>query len=131
LNCKYHPDKEAQAGCVSCGELVCKECDVLVGGRHFCRKCLAEAADARAPVVLPATPVPPPAASAPPRKLYRSRHDRWIAGVCGGIAEHGSMDPTLVRILTIIVIVLSGFILGIIGYIVAALVIPEEPAAGN
>jgi phage shock protein C len=121
LNCKHHPDREAVAGCVGCGELVCAECDVLVGGRHFCRKCLAEAADSR-----PAGTAAPGAPAAP-KKLYRSRRDRWVAGVCGGIAENSSIDSTLVRILTVVVICLSGVILGIIGYIVAAMVIPEEP----
>jgi len=126
LNCKYHPDREAQAGCVGCGELVCAECDVLVGGRHFCRKCLAEAADAK----LPGASLPP-AAPAPARKLYRSRRDRWIAGVCGGIAEYTALDPTLVRVLTIVAGLVTAAFPLIIGYVVAACVIPEEPATGN
>jgi phage shock protein C len=129
MNCKYHPDREAQAGCVGCGELVCKECDVVVGGRHFCRKCLAEAADSRPPGAAPARPFPAGAGvnPAPPKKLYRSRHDRWIAGVCGGIAENTGMDPTLVRVLAAVIIFVSGIILGIVGYVVMACVIPEEP----
>jgi phage shock protein C len=130
MNCKYHPDREAQAGCVGCGELVCKECDVLVAGRHFCRKCLAEASDSLPPGVPAARPVPPGAGAgagaAQPKKLYRSRRDRWIAGVCGGLAENTGMDPTLVRVLAIAVMLLTN-LMGIIGYVVAACVIPEEP----
>jgi phage shock protein C len=61
-----------------------------------------------------------------PQKLYRSRKNRYIAGVCGGIAEYFGVDPTLVRLLTLLSILIPGpqFIL----YIVAWIVIPEEPA---
>jgi phage shock protein C len=128
MNCKYHPDREAQAGCVGCGELVCQECDVLVGGRHFCRKCLAGAADSRPPVH-PAAPVGPAGPAAAHKKLYRSRRDRWLAGVCGGIAEYAGMDPTLVRVLAFVIFLLTALLPFILGYIIMALVIPEEPAA--
>ena len=56
--------------------------------------------------------------------LYRSRDDRIIMGVCGGIAKHYNMDPTLVRILMFIVALT---VIGILGYIIMGLVIPEEP----
>jgi len=119
VNCKYHPDKEAQAGCVGCGGLVCPECDVLVAGRHFCRKCLAEAADSRPPAgAAPAAPV---------KKLYRSRRDRWLAGVCGGLARYTGTDAAMVRVVTVVAALLTGGFAVLIGYIVAACVIPEEP----
>ena len=56
--------------------------------------------------------------------LYRSRDDRIIMGVCGGIAKHYNQDPTLVRILMFIVALT---VIGILGYIIMGLVIPEEP----
>ncbi|MFW9807083.1 MAG: PspC domain-containing protein [Candidatus Thorarchaeota archaeon] len=56
--------------------------------------------------------------------LYRSRDDRIIMGVCGGIAKHYHMDPTLVRVLMFLVTLT---VIGILGYIVMGLVIPEEP----
>ncbi len=56
--------------------------------------------------------------------LYRSNDDRIIMGVCGGIAKHYDMDPTLVRILMFIVALT---VLGILGYIIMGLVIPEDP----
>ena len=56
--------------------------------------------------------------------LYRSRDDRIIMGVCGGIAKHYNMDVTLVRVLMFIVALT---IIGILGYIIMGLVIPEEP----
>jgi len=42
------------------------------------------------------------------KKLYRSRDERWIAGVCGGIGEYFDVDPTIIRVL----FVLSSFIFG-------------------
>ena len=58
-------------------------------------------------------------------KLFRSRNDRWVAGVCGGLGKHFNIDPILIRI---------GFILGLffygsstILYIILAIFIEEEP----
>ncbi len=56
--------------------------------------------------------------------LYRSRDDRIILGVCGGIAKHYNMDPTLVRVLMFL---FTLTVIGILGYIIIGLVIPEEP----
>ena len=60
------------------------------------------------------------------RKLTRSRTDRMFAGVCGGLAVHASMDPVLLRLLVAVGVFVTGIVPGIIAYIVAALVIPEE-----
>lgn len=59
------------------------------------------------------------------KRLYRSRTNRIIAGVCGGIAEYSNIDPTIVRLLWLLVSLLWGA--GIIAYIVAVIIIPEEP----
>lgn len=59
-----------------------------------------------------------------PKRLYRSRNTRMLAGVCGGIAEYFGIDPTIVRL---IVVVLGFTGSGILAYIIAALIIPEEP----
>src|ERR1035437_9376481 len=61
-----------------------------------------------------------------PRRLYRCRHDRHLAGVAGGMAEYLELDPTLVRILWILSAFFGGFT--ILLYIVLAFVIPLEPA---
>lgn len=42
------------------------------------------------------------------KKLYRSKNNRRVAGVCGGIAEYFDIDPTLVRLLTLLFILLGG-----------------------
>lgn len=59
------------------------------------------------------------------KKLYRSKSNRMLVGVCSGIAEYFNIDPTVVRVLWAIASVL-GFA-GVIVYIVCAFVIPEKP----
>ncbi len=60
--------------------------------------------------------------------LVRSRRHRLIAGVCGGIAEALGWDPTLVRIIYVVVSVASAAFPGILVYIVLWVVMPEAPA---
>jgi phage shock protein PspC (stress-responsive transcriptional regulator) len=61
----------------------------------------------------------------PPRqRLERSRNERVLAGVCGGIARHFDVDPLLVRVLTIASVVFGGF--GVVAYVAAWLLMPEE-----
>jgi phage shock protein PspC (stress-responsive transcriptional regulator) len=58
--------------------------------------------------------------------LMRSRRDRMIAGVCGGLAQWLGWDPTLVRILYVVVSVLSAGFPGTLVYIVLWIIMPEE-----
>ena len=55
------------------------------------------------------------------KRLYRSRSNRWIAGVCGGIAEYFGIDPILIRILAVVI---PGF--GWLAYLLCAIFIPLE-----
>ena len=59
------------------------------------------------------------------KKLYRSAHDKKIAGVCGGLAKYLNIDVTVIRVIWAL-IALGGA--GILAYIVCALIIPEEPS---
>jgi len=59
-------------------------------------------------------------------RLYRSRDDRMIAGVAGGVAEHLDADPSIIRIVWAVLIVLTGG-LALLVYIVMAIVVPERP----
>ena len=59
------------------------------------------------------------------KKLYRSRSKRMICGVCGGVGEYLNIDPTVIRLLWV-VLSFVGFA-GIIAYIIAAIIIPDEP----
>jgi phage shock protein C len=75
------------------------------------------------------TPSPSPMTPAPtaPKRLYRSRDDRKLGGVCGGLGAYLGIDPTLVRILTVASLFLPGPQL--IAYLVAWIIVPEEPYA--
>ncbi|MBA3239539.1 MAG: PspC domain-containing protein [Parachlamydiaceae bacterium] len=57
------------------------------------------------------------------KKLYRSRKNYVIAGVCGGLAEYFNIDPIIMRLFTGLTILLGG---GIIIYIIAWILIPEN-----
>lgn len=59
------------------------------------------------------------------KKLYRSNEDRILAGICGGIAEYIEMDPTIVRLITVILMFVFGS--GLIIYLIAWVIIPENP----
>ena len=59
------------------------------------------------------------------KKLYRSRTDKKICGVCGGLAKYLGMDATVVRLILVLITLFVGA--GLLAYIIAALVIPEEP----
>ena len=58
------------------------------------------------------------------KKLYRSRKDTKIAGVCGGIAEYFNVDSNIIRLLAVLSIFFGGG--GIIAYIIAWIIIPLE-----
>ena len=60
------------------------------------------------------------------KKLYRSRKNKIIAGVCGGMGEYFNVDPTIIRLVWLL-FALLGMGLGIIAYIIAVIVIPLEP----
>ncbi len=58
------------------------------------------------------------------KKLYRSKKDRMLAGVCGGIGEYLNVDPTIVRLLWVASVLFGGA--GILLYIIFAIVVPEK-----
>ena len=59
------------------------------------------------------------------KKLYKSAVDKKIAGVCGGIAEYFNVDSTLIRLAWVVFCLLGGS--GVLAYILAALIIPDQP----
>ena len=63
----------------------------------------------------------------PIKKIYRSRSNRVIAGVAGGIAEYFEIDPLLVRIIFLASVLIHG--LGILVYIILIFVVPLEPTS--
>jgi phage shock protein C len=65
------------------------------------------------------------------KRLYRSEKDRRIAGVCGGLANYMDADPTLVRLITVLLGVVTGIAPFVIAYLVAILIVPLEPQTGT
>ena len=59
------------------------------------------------------------------KRLYKSKNDVMISGVCGGIAEYFDVDPTIVRIVAVLLV--FGWGSGLIAYIVGAIIIPKNP----
>ena len=63
----------------------------------------------------------------PTEKLYRSRTNRQVAGVCGGLAQYFNLDATLIRILFVVLAVLGGS--GLVLYVAMWIIVPKEPSA--
>ncbi|HHX58971.1 MAG TPA: PspC domain-containing protein [Candidatus Moranbacteria bacterium] len=61
-----------------------------------------------------------------PKRLYRSRSNSMIAGVCGGLAEYAGVDPTVVRLLYVLISIFSAAFPGIIVYIIAMIIVPLD-----
>ena len=64
------------------------------------------------------------------KRLYRSRADRQLAGVLGGVAEYFGLDPSLVRIGFVVVTFFTACIPGTLLYLTMALIVPAAPEAG-
>ncbi len=61
------------------------------------------------------------------KRLYRSQNERMIWGVCGGLAKYFDIDPTIVRVISVLMLFLSvGFV--ILAYLLLAVVVPVEPS---
>ena len=58
------------------------------------------------------------------KRLYRCRSDRMIWGVCGGLAQYFGMDPTIIRLIFVLLIFANG--LSILAYLIMAIVVPLE-----
>ena len=60
------------------------------------------------------------------KKLYRNASDTMLTGVCGGLGEYLGMDATVIRLVWALVVVFTGFVPGILVYIVAVIVMPKK-----
>jgi len=61
------------------------------------------------------------------KKIYKSNENKIFSGVIGGIGEYLDIDPTILRLVYILVAIMTGVFPAIIGYIVASLVVPKKP----
>ena len=94
----------------------CASCrNEIADASIFCPQCGFRQADASAGI--------------PPRqrRLRRSISDRQITGLCGGVAEYVDIDPTVVRLFTVITIVFTAIVPGILAYFVASFIVPSAP----
>ncbi len=64
------------------------------------------------------------------KRLYRSRKEKVIAGVCGGLAEYFKIDPVIVRVIFVILLLPGGFP-GFIPYVVMWAIVPLEPTGSK
>jgi phage shock protein PspC (stress-responsive transcriptional regulator) len=102
--------------------MICPHCQrEIADGSNFCYFCGASMASAAPPQAAPG--------HGGERRLVRSVTDRKLGGVCAGLADYLGMDVSLVRVLAVISVIFYGF--GLMAYLVAWIVIPEEePAPG-
>jgi phage shock protein C len=94
--------------CTRCGVVIPRDTD------RFCAQCGTPTINV----------LPPPAGA--PRRLERSIRDRRVGGVCGGFAEYLNTDPTLIRLLFIVTTILTGFVMGLVAYLVCWVVMPQQ-----
>jgi phage shock protein PspC (stress-responsive transcriptional regulator) len=59
------------------------------------------------------------------KRLYRSKDQRMIWGICGGIGQYFDIDPTIVRVIWVVSLFFGGF--GLLAYVILRFVIPLEP----
>lgn len=118
MECYVHVGTPAVGACVSCGRFVCDVCRVTMDGRIFCKSCLEKGARAPAPAE--------GYEEQPARPFRRSRSDRMIAGLCAPIAERMGLDPTLVRVLWLLLALFTGTLLAWV-YLILWIVTPQEP----
>ena len=60
------------------------------------------------------------------KKLYRSIADKKLCGVCGGIAEYFDLDPTVIRLLWVVMTLFTAAFPGVLAYIICALIVPQQ-----
>lgn len=61
------------------------------------------------------------------KRMYRSKKDRKIAGICGGLGEYFDMDSTLLRLIFVLLLFTTGFAPIIITYLIGWIIIPLNP----
>jgi len=96
--------------CTSCNK------DIAVGSR-FCYNCGAKQPESGAPGLSPATGAH--------KRLMRSSTDKKIGGVCAGLADYFDMDPTILRVIWLLLVICGGT--GLLAYIILWIVLPIAP----
>ncbi len=114
--------------CDKCGEQVNDE-------DQFCNNCGSQLSRSKTWIEPGITLKTPPTSASPsmqqrtttkPKRFYRSKQDRWITGVAGGLGEYFNIDPILIRI-GFILLAIVGYGTGVLLYIILALFVEENP----
>jgi phage shock protein PspC (stress-responsive transcriptional regulator) len=96
--------------CTSCGK------NIAIGS-NYCYNCGAKQPESGAPGLSPATGAP--------KRLMRSSTDKKIAGVCAGLADYFDMDPTIIRVIWLLLLICAGT--GFLAYLILWIVLPVAP----
>ena len=65
------------------------------------------------------------------KKLYRSMADKKLCGVCGGLGEYFDLDPTLIRLLWVVMTLFTAAFPGVLAYIICAIIVPQQGQLPN
>lgn len=65
------------------------------------------------------------------KKLYKSNKDKVISGVLGGLGEYLDVDPTILRLVYLLIVIMTGLVPGLVVYIIASLIVPKSLDAEN
>ncbi len=65
------------------------------------------------------------------KRLYRSRENRIVAGICGGVGEYAGVDPTLVRLGVLLATVFTAIFPLLVVYLIAWAIVPERPQGSD
>jgi phage shock protein C len=99
--------------------MICPNCQKEIADHsNFCYNCGAR--------LVAGAPAPPAYTAPAPKRLTRSTTNKKIAGVCGGLAEYFDLDPTLVRIVWLLLVLFAGT--GILAYLILWIALPPAPA---
>ena len=98
--------------------MICPSCnkDIAIGSR-FCYNCGAKQVEPGPPGLSPATGTH--------KKLMRSSTDKKIGGVCAGLADYFDLDPTVIRLVWVLLVLFAGT--GLLAYVVLWIVLPLAP----
>ena len=103
--------KEAVGVCTRCGKTIYPEESVVINGKLYCKECAEKIKEEEIH----------------PKTLHRSSHNRMLAGVCGGLGKYFEIDPTVIRIIFVLLLFVPkiGFLGIIILYVLLWLIMPE------
>jgi len=62
------------------------------------------------------------------KKIYRSREDKKVAGICGGLGEYFSIDPVLIRLAFVFIALVTAIVPMIVAYIIGWIIMPRKPS---